>query len=238
MLKIISNTHNSWHQDLNLACQLLDKEYQAYLSKDVAWLPGLDKLLAAFSMPKKDVRYVLIGESPYPRLESANGYAFWDAAIKTIWTDSGMHTKVNRATSLRNIFKMLLIARGDLGDDLSQGAIANINKSDLIQNLDQFFINLQNNGVLLLNATLVYSPKLVTQHAKAWRPFILSILKSLDKNSVKLILWGKIAEQFQDCGLNIALIAEHPYNNSFIRNQEVQTFFKPWDLLLDHDRKK
>jgi uracil-DNA glycosylase len=236
MIKIKSKIHNSWHKDLNNACRLLDLDYQEYLYNNDAWLPGIDNLLAAFSMPKDAVRYVLIGESPYPRIESANGYAFWDNAIIDIWTDSGMHKSVNRATSLRNIIKMLLVARGDLSQDLSQAAIANINKSYLIKNLEQLFINLQNRGVLLLNASLVYSPNKVAYHAKSWRPFILNILKSLSKNSVKLILWGKVAAQFEGCGIESALLSEHPYNNTFINNQKVLNFFRPWDLLLDHDK--
>ena len=61
---------------------------------------------------RPQVNYVLFGES-LPRRASANGYAFWDAAVK-IMVSFGNSKTVNRATSLLNILKMLLIAEGCL----------------------------------------------------------------------------------------------------------------------------
>ena len=44
------------------------------------------------------MRYVLFGESPYPRAQSANGYAFWDAAANSLWAEEGgLHQLLNRA---------------------------------------------------------------------------------------------------------------------------------------------
>ena len=45
---------------------------QESLIEDMRWLPGADRLLAAFRRDLSGVRYLLIGESPYPRPESAN----------------------------------------------------------------------------------------------------------------------------------------------------------------------
>ena len=44
----------------------------------------------------------------------ANGYAFWDAAVNELWSDNGLSKAVNRATSLRNFIKMLLVTEGAL----------------------------------------------------------------------------------------------------------------------------
>ncbi|KTC79636.1 uracil-DNA glycosylase [Legionella cherrii] len=88
-------------------------------------------------------------------------------------------------------------------------------------------------GILLLNASLVYSEGKVPYHARQWKPFIQSLFSQLAliKPSIQLILLGKIAETAAQSKLPIGLSAEHPYNVSFITNQSVIDFFKPLDLL-------
>ena len=81
------------------------------------WLPGRDHLFAAFQRDLVNCRYILIGESPYPRRQSANGIAFYDAAVDQLWSDKGLSKAVNRATSLRNIIKTALLAQGLIEPD-------------------------------------------------------------------------------------------------------------------------
>ncbi len=181
-------------------------------------------------------QYILLGESPYPRVSSANGYAFWDKAVSSLWSEQGLSKPVNKATSLRNLIKMLLLARGALELDLSQETIARLDKSHLVQSGEDFFRGMMQKGILLLNACLVYSEGKVPYHARYWKPFMQSMFTQLAliKPDVKLILLGKIAETTPQDKLPVALIAEHPYNVSFITNQRVIEFFKPLDL-LSHD---
>ncbi len=225
--------HMQWHDVLQHALSCMDSEYINYLLTDSDWLPGLDNLFAAFSMPLDTVRYVLMGESPYPRVDSANGYAFWDNAVTDLWSDKGLSKQVNRATSLRNIMKMLLKARGDLDTDCSQTAIAALEKQTLVHTGQQFFTGMMNKGILLLNASLVYKDKEIPFHARHWRPFMFSLLEQLAviRPATELILLGKIAEIIPVSQLKIGLKAEHPYNLSFINNPAVIQFFKPLDLL-------
>ena len=49
--------------------------------------------------------------------------------------------------------------------------------------------------------------------------------------SLHLILLGRIATQISESNHFSSLIAEHPYNISFITNADVMAFFKPLDLL-------
>ena len=95
-------------------------------------------------------------------------------------------------------------------------------------------------GFLLLNATPVLSSRPVKQEARQWQPFMAELLRqlSLHKPDVELILWGKIAAQIQ--ALPAAdqfkqIIAEHPYNISFITNPVMLDFFRPLDLLTDKE---
>ena len=225
--------HSDWKQILINALDSMDQNYLHQLFDDKNWLPGAEQLFAAFSLPLENTQFILLGESPYPRAASANGYAFWDEAVDSLWSLKGLSVPVNRATSLRNWIKMLLVARGDLTTDTSQESIAKLDKSLLVQTGKQLFQGMMKKGILLLNASLVYSEGKVPYHARYWKPFIKSLLQqlSLIKPGVQLILLGKIAEAVSDAPLPIGLVAEHPYNISFINNQQVIEFFKPLDLL-------
>jgi uracil-DNA glycosylase len=233
MQNLILQTHPEWHEFLTSAIGIMDAEYLRSLQDTDQWLPGARALFAAFRRPLSTTRYILLGESPYPRAESANGYAFWDNAVHSLWSTTGLSKQVNRATSLRNIIKMLLFARGDLTVDLSQSAIARLDTSQYQQTGEELFLSFIGKGFLLLNASLVYSEQPVSYHARQWRPFIHYLLHRLSEYdaSIPLVLLGRIAEKIPPTKLLPGLLSEHPYNISFITNQEVVSFFKPLDLL-------
>lgn len=227
----------SWFPILHDAFSTLPQPYVNNLANSDDWLPGKQQLLNAFSIPLSNVTTILLGESPYPRPTSANGYAFWDNAVTTLWSDSGLSKAVNRATSLRNWLKLLLLIRGDLSaTDLSQSAIATIDKTPLVATLDNLFDNLLKKGFLLLNACLVLSTMPKAREAKIWHPFMTHVLKTIaaKQRNCNLLLFGNIAEKLIDETLRSnfhCLIAEHPYNISFIHNPSVQAFFKPLHCL-------
>lgn len=233
--EFIAGCHAEWKELIDIALNKMDRGYLRYLQADSDWLPGLEHLFAAFSQPLSLTNYILLGESPYPRKESANGYAFWDNAVDSLWSPNGLSKAVNRATSFRNWIKMLLVARGDLNTDTSQQAIARLDKSTMIQTAEDFFREMMSKGILLLNASLVYSEGKVPYHARQWSVFMQSLLEQLAlvKPDVQLILFGKIANTVSPDKLSIGLACEHPYNVSFITNQRVIEFFQPLDLLAN-----
>ncbi len=230
---LLEQAHPQWRNILETALQTVDSDYLQQLPHAEHYLPKYKSLFAAFSLPLENMRYILLGESPYPRVKSANGFAFWDAAVASLWRSTGLSKEVNRATSLRNLIKMLLYARGDLSDDFSQEAIACLNKSAYIQTGSQLFNAFIQHGFLLLNATLVYSEGNIPWHARQWRPFMHSLLNQLAEFNpgLQLILFGRIAALVPEARLFPSLVAEHPYNISFITNPAVVAFFKPLDLL-------
>ncbi len=234
MQNLIEETHHEWHDILSCALKGMDPDYLRHLQNTNDWLPGNACIFNAFHMPLSSARYLLFGESPYPRKASANGYAFWDNAVGSLWSQTGLSREVNRATSLRNFIKMLLYARGDLLKDFSQVAISHLDKSHYQQTAAELFHALMNHGIVLLNASLVYREAEVTYHARQWQPFIHRLLSQLAEMrcELQLILFGKIAKEIPKTQLSIALISEHPYNLSFITNEKVVAFFKPLDLLL------
>ena len=237
-----SAIHHEWQDILSDALEAVDADYLSQLVNCDTWLPGIDNLFSAFRRDRLGVRYVLIGESPYPRAQSANGIAFYDAAVDKLWSESGLSKSVNKATSLRNIIKTALLAEGYIAPGpqgrISQDSIAAVDKSDMLQTMGELFQALANNGFLMLNATPVLHPeRKPSLEAKYWYGFLLRLLErladSLDQTAT-LVLWGKIAEAIEPLEVSNRyqkLVCEHPYNLSFIQNPAMQSLFGELKLL-------
>lgn len=230
--------HPTWRGDILAAYETLDPEYRDFVERGNC-LPQKPRIFNAFkTLPKPRVRYILFGQDPYPRAESATGHAFIDGAVETIFSPTGLSKAVNRATSLRNFVKMALLAEGLLSsDDLSQQAIAAIDKKGLIDSIDELRKNFERNGVLLLNAALVFEDKRSSaRHARAWRPFIRTLLSRLD-DGTELILFGGIAKTIRkipEASRFRQHLLEHPYNHTFIHNTDAHALFGPMRLLRRH----
>jgi len=227
------------------AMNAADPAYLPALAQD-EYLPTKNRLFAAFAQPLDAVRYVLVGEGPYPREESATGVCFMDGAVRELWSSQGLSKQVNRATSLRNFMKMLMVADGLLTPEQTTGeAVARVAVnamlpgSGFIQTLPELQSKLTGQGFLLLNAALVFRPHVPpVKEAKAWRPFLEVVLEALASRpgqpAPTLVLWGKIAQWLEGLAALTAFpkaVAEHPYNLSFIQNQGMQRLFGPMHLL-------
>lgn len=236
-LKVI---HPSWMECIERGLDQINVSYLRALNNSQEWLPGPDKIFNAFSLPINKVNYVLFGESPYPRSQSANGYAFWDSSVKELWSETGLSKKVNRATSLRNIIKMLLIAEGALDvQDVSQTAISKIDKQRFVQTSDELFSNFLKHGFLLMNTTPVLHQRPPQKDARQWRPFVKELLQCLAEKrpQTQFIFLGRVANSVDPLISNLPLkklYAEHPYNLSFSSNKNVLSFFRPIHLLLNN----
>ena len=237
-----SAVHDEWQDILSYALEAVDPDYLAQLIESDDWLPGIGNLFSAFRRDRLGVRYVLIGESPYPRAQSANGIAFYDAAVNELWSETGLSKSVNRATSLRNIIKTALLAEDYIAPDaqgkISQASIAAVNKSGMPRTMGELFQALEKNGFLMLNATPVLHPeRKPSLEARYWHGFLLRLLERLADSlnqTVTLVLWGKIAESIEP--LEVAdryhkLVCEHPYNLSFIQNPAMQSLFAELKIL-------
>ncbi len=244
ILDALSRAHASWRPYLLKGLDATARAFPGYL-KQLAqddFLPTEQRLFAAFAQPLAEVRYVLVGEGPYPRAESATGVCFMDGAVGSLWCATGLSKPVNKATSLRNFMKMLLVADGQLRlDDTGGEAMAPVaaaaQANGSIQTLAELQDNLTAHGFLLLNAALVFRPHVKPAvEARAWLPFLQVVLAALAgrEPAPTLILWGKIAEvlqQLPETARCPQVVAEHPYNLSFIGNEGMQTLFGPMSLL-------
>jgi uracil-DNA glycosylase len=244
ILDALERADASWRPHLTRGLEAVARADPAYLPALAAddYLPNGQRLFAAFALPLPAVRYVLVGEGPYPRAESATGVCFMDGAVGSLWCDTGLSKPVNRATSLRNFMKMLLVADGQLSASDTGGAAMlpvalGARRNGSIQTLAELQHNLTAHGFLLLNAALVFRPHVAPAlEARAWLPFLQTVLAALADGggAPTLVLWGKIAEQLKrlpETGRFVQVCSEHPYNLSFINHAGMQGLFGPMQLL-------
>jgi uracil-DNA glycosylase len=242
ILDAMALAHPTWQPHLRKGLEAVAAANPAYLPALAAdcYLPTGNRLFAAFALALPDVRYVLVGEGPYPREKSATGVCFMDGAVGELWCETGLSKPVNRATSLRNFMKMLLVADGQLNAaDIAGVALAPVaakaQTNGSIRTLAQLQQNLTEHGFLLLNAALVFRPHVAPAiEARAWLPFLQTVLAALAGTGAKLVLWGKIAEQLKklpECAALEQICSEHPYNLSFITHPGMQELFGPMRLL-------
>jgi len=228
----------SWQAIINNALNNLDDSYLEFLQNDKEYFPNQDNFLNAFkTLTLQDTKYILFGQDPYPREQSAIGYAFIDGAVSSIWDEkNGLSKEVNKATSLRNFMKMLLVDVGKLQEnDTSKEAISKLDRSEYIQSMKEFKENFEQHGVLLLNTALIFTTKDDSKkHVKLWKPFIISLLRQIQKENIKLILFGSMAKEIDKMAVSEEFekfYCEHPYNVSFISNKKVQNLFGQMKLL-------
>ena len=244
ILAALDRADPSWRPILEAGLQAVaaaDPNYLPTLADD-DYLPTNHRLFADFAQPLDKVKHILVGEGPYPRAESATGVCFMDGAVGDLWSETGLSKPVNRATSLRNFMKMLLVADGQLQlDDTGGAALAPIAKAAragaAIQTLAELQDKLIDQGFLLLNASLVFRKHVApVVDARAWVPFQQAVFAALASCQEKptLVLWGKIAEQLKKVPETEGfpqIHAEHPYNLSFIGHQGMHQLFGPMQLL-------
>jgi uracil-DNA glycosylase len=230
--------HESWRQVVSNAYSALNGEYRRFLETNKGYFPDFSNFLNAFkTLPKNKTKAILFGQDPYPREASAIGYAFIDGAVGNIFSDKGLSKEVNRATSLRNFIKMLLLCTGELNlASLTQENIAKLDKSKFIKNIIELKDNFETNGILLLNVSPIFTNKNETSlHVKAFVPFMKTFLLQLSNSNMELILFGNVAKEIKKQlpeKHNFTLIQTcHPYNLEFITDKKVLEYFTPIRLL-------
>ena len=214
----------------------ITKEEKASLNNilnDKTLIPSNKDIFNGFNIPAKDVKYIIFGESPYPRIESATGYAFIDGKVKEIWGESGLSKEVNKATSLRNLFKTALVAENIISPDkTTKPYLKNINTECFVNSMEELRVNLNNNGVALLNSCLsLRQGKVQRTDVNIWGNIIDKFLLDLfyQNKNITLVLWGNISKRIKDMDsfkYYQYIESEHPYNKSFIESKKMQSFLK------------
>ncbi len=167
-------------------------------------LPPPEMMLQALKPAgPEDVKTVIFGLAPYPRVESACGVALFDAAL-TSWEDS----KFGKVVSMRNMVKAALCCQHGLSQSANIEACRVLLKKKKIVDPKSLFVSWLSQGVLLLNASLTIDldGKDHTKHAEKWRPVVSKIIslvfeaKSKEKNgsgTVVFCFWGDKAKKLK-----------------------------------------
>lgn len=166
---------------------------EAFINQFAIIIPKPDLIFNVFTkMRPEEVRCVLYGEDPYPRITSANGIAFWDTEIQ-LWDD-----KTN-GNSLKNILKGLIVAQGLADYNTSINECRKIARDNHFMTPPQLFEHWLNQGVFLINTALTFSSiSDKKKHFEFWRSFHSALIHALNvkKSSPYYILWGKKAQQW------------------------------------------
>ena len=233
--RLLQPVHASWIDLLREQLQCLDHAFADELEADPAWLPGADRCLAAFAVPRGDVRVVWLGESPYPRTDSATGLSFQDGAVGEIFRDDGrLAVGINRATSLRNVLKAWFVAtnRLDVGATSSRH-VKNMDRDGIVARLDEVFDRGRQCGWLWLNAGLSFRPaRPKAAQIRAWEPLVNFVLRDVSARSARVALMGRFAERFEPASAE-PLLSVHPRREEFIENPDVRELLRRWRNLIE-----
>jgi uracil-DNA glycosylase len=136
--------------------------------------------------PWDKLRVVLLGQDPYPQVGCAHGLSF------------SVPRGIKMPPSLVNIFK-------ELGSDLG-----------IVAPLHGCLESWAQQGVLLLNAVLTFTPADPNAHKKiGWQLFTDAVIKkiSAQKSGIVFLLWGNFArakKELIDLSKHCVLEAAHP----------------------------
>jgi len=170
------------------------RELETFVSDFHLIIPGKNLMFKAFRMLKpQQVKCVVWGEDPYPRLTSANGIAFWDAEIES-WQDQ------TNGKALINIFKALLVARGLAVYGTPVGQCREIALSSGFKSPAALFEHWLKQGILPINTAMTFSSFAdKRRHFNFWRPFHQALIKTLNRRqpSPLYILWGRKAWKWE-----------------------------------------
>ena len=184
-----------WYEKLSSTI-LNNKDYDYFFNDKDRFFPNLENVFNAVNNIdlENKTKVVVFGQDPYPRKESATGYAFWDGKIKS-WND-------RLSPSFKNLFKSILISYG-LAE--KKDNIAKLRKTisdKAIFSPDDFFEKSIKNNIIWLNASFSFEGKaqsLLNKHLKFWKPVVKEIIKVLLESSddVIFVFWGKKSLKFQ-----------------------------------------
>lgn len=153
-------------------------------------MPERDSIFRVFHLvAPEQVKCVLYGEDPYPRITSACGVAFWDKEI-TSWDD-----KTN-GNSLKNILKAILTVENHADYRTPISECRDIAREINYKSPGNLFTHWIDQGIFLLNTSLTFSNKMGKKaHFQFWQPFQIAVIKLLNnrENSPAYVLWGNKA---------------------------------------------
>lgn len=187
------------------------------------YFPNKENILRFLSQDLNNLKCIIVGMEPYPtsyyedgkEIPMATGRSFEVSILK----GKDWNYKIKQS-SLRNILKTIYFNEKGKIESLENVRKEINNKTFKILNPCELFDNLENQGVLFLNATLTVEKENVDSHRKYWDSFMNELIKYISNNNkdVKWLLWGDKAKTRIIPFINSsnAIISKHPRLAGFV----------------------
>mmetsp|Transcript_152865 Transcript_152865/g.292767 ORF Transcript_152865/g.292767 Transcript_152865/m.292767 type:complete len:717 (+) Transcript_152865:65-2215(+) len=145
-------------------------------------------------------KVVSLGQSPYPRIESATGIAHFDSAVSS-WEDS----KFGSVVTMRCIIKAAAMHKYGVPKSTTVPDLRKLLKEKKCVGPAEWFQAMLTQGVLFMNASCTLLPpeekgvrasEVVDEHSDFWRPVILAVVDAILQecsktgNGIVFAWWG------------------------------------------------
>ncbi len=221
----IENINNSWNEFFNE--EIKNELEKIYNNINPSFFPNEENVLRFAKTNFNNLKCVIVGMEPYPSSFIKDGKLIPEATGRSFEVNSlrdKTWSEHFKQSSLRNMLKTIYYNETNevISLEKLRGKIEQ-NEFKILQP-GQLFDNLENQGVLFLNASLSVIPGKVDTHTKIWENFMNELIPFIDKKNVKWLLWGQKA---QDRVLplideNNAVISCHPRLAQFVNENPFQ----------------
>lgn len=215
--------HKSWNSFMNKENIEKLREIEGKISDN--FYPNKVDVLRFLSLDLKETKCIVVGMEPYPSsfvkdnktIPEATGRSFEIKSLEhKTWQDKF------KQSSLRNILKTIYYNETNEVKNLDEVRRKIKDDEFKVLNPHDWFNDLEQQGVLFLNATLTVKPGVVDSHTLIWKSFMEELFLYIqEKNKdVKWLLWGEKAQKrviptIKD--KNNIVCSCHPRLNDFIK---------------------
>lgn len=184
--------------------------------------PSDPKLVLRFlEQDLNSVQVIWLGQDPYPIKGYATGRSFEDGTLKD-WT------KKTPRKALRNIIRVIHRMENNIKDYTKIKTYADIKKEILsndfsIENPKDWFVSLEDQDVLFLNAYFTCKIDEERSHRIIWRKFSDDLFKYIVKKNkdIHWFLWGSDAKKIgESLGLKNFSSSRHPSASNSESNED------------------
>ena len=159
-----------------------------------AYYPAPENVLRFLRM-EAPVRYCIIGMDPYPSFNERDGIPIATGRSFEVSElfGQGWDYKIRQA-SLRNILKAIYYHKTGENPPLPEVRAKIASGEFRILPPEQWFNDMEAQGVLFLNSTLTVEAGKPGSHQTLWEPFRARLIPFLEQRNVTFLLWGNNAQ--------------------------------------------
>lgn len=171
------------------------------------------------SVPVENIKCVILGMEPYASWRNVCGFCLPEATGRSFEVKSVINWNQKfKQSSLRNILKSLhYLYTGKISDIETIREEIKTGKFPISQPTD-WFNEMENQGVVFLNAALTVEKDKPDSHGHLWDNFMTDLIRYMNEKNPDIIwiLAGDKAQKRALSLVNKAIVCPHPRVNSFV----------------------